>query len=281
MLLEGFQGYLGPLLQNTTTIPAMDSFEPSQQAEIQLCADMMKDSWQGILSELSFFVIGKLDEELYANVLKAYQYFTSLCGLLQLREPRNAFLTSLCKLAVPIDPFRSIDLSQSASNNLPAMSDKNMSCLRSVLTIAQRLAAALDQESWLMILHTLRLADMVLFGGNEGVSEILNPASPSVSPISPMGNPPDIAKNQEANNVFAAFKGLFEHTQDLEWSALKSFVGALCKLTQTHVQVGDSEEPEDTDQGPDVVNVEKTRKKSVVAKKVSMSSTVFCFKLLV
>ncbi|CAG8828615.1 9090_t:CDS:1, partial [Dentiscutata erythropus] len=69
--------------------------------EILLVTEMANTAWPGLLAALSFFLTANLDEELFSGVLRSFQNFTIVCGVLQLSTPRDAFLTCLSKGAIP------------------------------------------------------------------------------------------------------------------------------------------------------------------------------------
>lgn len=41
------------------------------------------------------------DETVTESILKSYQLYANVCGILNLTTPRDAFITSLCKAALP------------------------------------------------------------------------------------------------------------------------------------------------------------------------------------
>lgn len=70
-------------------------------AEVKAYADMIDRCWPAILATCSTFLYAALDSEYYHNLVRAFQRFTHVAGLLQLNTPRDAFLTTLGKAAVP------------------------------------------------------------------------------------------------------------------------------------------------------------------------------------
>jgi hypothetical protein len=170
-----------------STSPQKD--DPVVTGNIVLVTDMATVAWPGLLAAMSFFLSANLDEDLFQAVMRSYQNFTNVCGALKLRVPRDAFLTNLCRNAVPTIPMISTsrsDISISGSNtslnNLSsgalsyselsaqqqqmlaniALSEKNLYCLRVLLNVAMFLGNMLDQ-SWYLVLETLQQADFLLF----------------------------------------------------------------------------------------------------------------------
>ncbi|KAJ1328199.1 dimerization and cyclophilin-binding domain of Mon2 [Microdochium nivale] len=73
--------------------------------EIKICADIIESCWPAILATCSTFLFSALDSEFYHGLVRAFQKFAHVAGLLQLSTPRDAFLTTLGKAAVPPNVF--------------------------------------------------------------------------------------------------------------------------------------------------------------------------------
>ena len=69
--------------------------------EVKAYADLIENCWPAILATCSTFLYAALDSEYYHNLVRAFQRFTHVAGLLQLNTPRDAFLTTMGKAAVP------------------------------------------------------------------------------------------------------------------------------------------------------------------------------------
>lgn len=74
-------------------------------AEVEICAAFIEECWPAILATCSTFLYASLDSEYYHGLVRAFQKFTHVSGLLQLTTPRDAFLTTLGKAAVPPNVF--------------------------------------------------------------------------------------------------------------------------------------------------------------------------------
>lgn len=70
-------------------------------SEVQVCAEIVEQCWPAILATCSTFLYAALDSEYYHGLVRAFQRFAHVAGLLQLSTPRDAFLTTLGKAAVP------------------------------------------------------------------------------------------------------------------------------------------------------------------------------------
>ncbi|KAK8068689.1 hypothetical protein PG994_005305 [Apiospora phragmitis] len=66
---------------------------------------MVDECWPAILATCSTFLYAALDSEYYHGLVRAFQKFAHVAGLLQLATPRDAFLTTLGKAAVPPNVF--------------------------------------------------------------------------------------------------------------------------------------------------------------------------------
>lgn len=73
--------------------------------EVQVCAAIVEECWPAILATCSTFLYAALDSEYYHGLVRAFQRFAHVAGLLHLATPRDAFLTTLGKAAVPPNVF--------------------------------------------------------------------------------------------------------------------------------------------------------------------------------
>lgn len=74
-------------------------------SEVLICASMVDECWPAILATCSTFLYAALDSEYYHGLVRAFQKFAHVAGILQLATPRDAFLTTLGKAAVPPNVF--------------------------------------------------------------------------------------------------------------------------------------------------------------------------------
>lgn len=79
-----------------------------------------------IAKRISFvFLFHSTDESATENVLKAIQTFASLCGLLDLQIPRDAFITAICKASLP--PHYALTVLNNAPQGIPSARSQEMS----------------------------------------------------------------------------------------------------------------------------------------------------------
>ncbi|XP_056646961.1 protein MON2 homolog isoform X2 [Diorhabda sublineata] len=74
---------------------------PKKENSKELNCQLINSSWCGLLAALSPLVDASTEESVSENVLKAIQTYTSLCGMLDLHTPRDAFITAICKSSLP------------------------------------------------------------------------------------------------------------------------------------------------------------------------------------
>lgn len=172
----------------------LDPKSDAKVASLVTVKDMAETSWPALLASFSFFIATNLDDDLFADVVSALQNFTSVCGVLGLGTPREAFLTSLCKFAMPPAVVSHI---ASTSANHPAhhdntaagqlktatssvisagveslglgaatpnpvgLSSRNFACLKALISVAHYLAGSLD-ATWFAVFETLQNAEFVI-----------------------------------------------------------------------------------------------------------------------
>ena len=72
---------------------------------IKTCAAIIDKCWPAILATCSTFLYAALDADYYHGLVRSFQKFTHVAGLFRLSTPRDAFLTTLGKAAVPPNVF--------------------------------------------------------------------------------------------------------------------------------------------------------------------------------
>ncbi|XP_014213732.1 protein MON2 homolog isoform X2 [Copidosoma floridanum] len=92
-------------------------YEPTE-ADRKLHVQLINSSWCGLLAALSPLIDASTDESATENVLKEIQTFASLCGLLDLHTPRDAFITAICKASLP--PHYALTVLYSAPQGIPS-----------------------------------------------------------------------------------------------------------------------------------------------------------------
>ncbi|BGP03886.1 Endocytosis and vacuole integrity protein [Rhodotorula toruloides] len=173
----------------------LDERDP-QVASLRVVRSMAESAWPALLASMSFFIATALSDDLFSDVVTSLQNFTSVLGVLNLETPREAFLTSLCKFAMPPAVVSHIASQQdtfsshaskpssaaaaatavlsagaeslallaggSSAPSLPVgLSSRNLACLRALMSVAHYLAGSLGY-SWFCVFETLQNADFVI-----------------------------------------------------------------------------------------------------------------------
>ena len=151
--------------------------------QIKTSAAIVDACWPALLAAYSTYFHAALDSEYYRDLVRSFQKFTQVSGLLQLSTPRDAFLTSLGKNAVPVgsigppgNAMEAQDQERQSLESQPSTSEKgrssvesgraslnsrNLLCLRALLNLGIALGPVLGQ-AWKIVLGTLQQADLVI-----------------------------------------------------------------------------------------------------------------------
>ena len=161
--------------------------------QIRTSAHMVEHCWPALLAVSSTFLNATLDSDFYHALIRSFQKFTQVAGLLGLSTPRDAFLTTLAKHSVPIGRNMNLamrtgpdhnpqpesnDNSDLESSPTPskrssfdpgsiAMTPRNLLCLRALLNLGIALGPLL-KKSWSIILETLQQAEFMLPKSSKG-----------------------------------------------------------------------------------------------------------------
>lgn len=243
--------------------------------EIKICAGIVDDCWPAILATCSTFLNAALDQDYYHGLVRSFQKFTHVAGLLRLSTPRDAFLTTLGKAAVPpnvltaqpsVPPPPATPTSErqtmfqnakgllsvdSLVNSFPSersrqgsvdagvssLNTRNLLCLRALLNLGIALGPTLD-TAWGIILGTLQQADLVLFSSTKSRT----PTTPQKGDNQSADNNPLLANfGTEIKAVETAAARLLESTTDFPNEPFVQVVKALCSLFITEEPVVPSE----------------------------------------
>ncbi|OCH93573.1 hypothetical protein OBBRIDRAFT_885401 [Obba rivulosa] len=297
-LCEGFAAYTGPLYNSIMVQrpraagepvirapPALDiSMLPPDDSTtkgLRTVREMIDNGWPALLAALSFIISTNLSDELFVDVLASHQALTTVSGMLGLATPRDAFFTSLAKLAIPARVVSSLDTTPHAypepntpssavtafSENLglslpgasaapPGLSERNLACLKVLISSALFLAGSLG-EGWFDVLEALQNADHLLTlraarpsAGRRIVSGQAPTAIPSGRGAPPVGsaagspqNPPQtgprhpLLTDLEPESMQHAIQRVFDTSKNLDDNAFRYFIEALCKLSATMVKL--------------------------------------------
>ncbi|TGO60982.1 hypothetical protein BCON_0031g00610 [Botryotinia convoluta] len=234
--------------------------------EVKICAGIVDECWPAILATCSTFLYAALDQEYYHGLVRSFQKFTHVAGLLRLATPRDAFLTTLGKAAVPSNvltatttqvqspttPTADMSSSSSIFNNArgllsvdslvsnpernrhvpvdassSSLNTRNLLCLRALLNLGIALGPTLE-SAWVIVLGTLQQADLVIFSSSKTVRTptTQRPETQDVSNTSAL-----LANfGTEIKAVETAATRLLESTIDFPNEPFVAVVSALCDL---------------------------------------------------
>jgi hypothetical protein len=241
---------------------------PASQ-DVQIVAALIEECWPAILASCSTFFYASLDSEYYRALVRSYQKFAQVAGLLRMSTPRDAFLTTLGKAAVPPHvlaasftspqtPIRSPSILGSAKELLsveslvsqastllpdrggrrgsldtgePTLSSRNLLCLRALLNLAIALGPTLE-SSWSIVFETLQQADKVMVASN--VRPMSRDSRMGAQSTGQQGG--DGGQNQviisEINAVQAAASRLFDSTADFPNDSFVHVIRSLCRFLE-------------------------------------------------
>ncbi|KAF7879068.1 hypothetical protein EAF04_000268 [Stromatinia cepivora] len=234
--------------------------------EVKICAGIVDECWPAVLATCSTFLYAALDQEYYHGLVRSFQKFTHVAGLLRLATPRDAFLTTLGKAAVPPNVLTATTIqvqspttptvdspsSSSIFNNArgllsvdslvsnsernkhvpvdtssPTLNTRNLLCLRALLNLGIALGPTLD-SAWVIVLGTLQQADLVIFSSAKSVRTptTQRPESQDVNNTSALW----ANFGTEIKAVETAATRLLESTVDFPNEPFVAVVSALCDL---------------------------------------------------
>ncbi|ODA82270.1 hypothetical protein RJ55_00777 [Drechmeria coniospora] len=98
---KAFLDRTSSLKKNAVPINPLDLKDHPLYPEVKICALIIEECWPAVLATCSTFLYAALDQEYYHGLVRAFQRFAHVAGLLHLSTPRDAFLTTLGKSAVP------------------------------------------------------------------------------------------------------------------------------------------------------------------------------------
>ncbi|QIX02236.1 hypothetical protein AMS68_007753 [Peltaster fructicola] len=210
---------------------------------------LIESCWPAVLATCSTFMNAALDDGYYRALIKAYQRFAQVAGILRLDTPRDALMTTLGKAAVPPQVLNAAtaDLGRSPTmessrvfsnpkhllsiesivsqasghstdkerkssleQSRPVLTVRNLLCLRALLNLAISLGPTL-QHAFAVVVQVLRQADIVLSAaGPQQSSRASTSSSQSASE-----NPAVVQSfSAEVSAVEAAASRLLESTAD-------------------------------------------------------------------
>ncbi|KAE8133006.1 hypothetical protein BDV38DRAFT_196523 [Aspergillus pseudotamarii] len=215
---------------------------------IKICAGIIENCWPAVLAACSTFLYASLDDDFYHNLVRSFQKLAHVAGLLRLSTPRDAFLTTLGKAAMPVDASgmvpsvvasaprhnhtaeekrksREMSLASPVSEAPPdapsvSISTRNLLCLRALLNLGIALGPTLDQPAWSIILGTLQDTGLLTNAYSTGAEA---PSALDGSKVSLGG---------EIIAVQTASAKMLESTSDYPSDSFRELLNALLDLSE-------------------------------------------------
>ena len=229
--------------------------------QIRISALVVEHCWPALLATSSTFLNASLDSEYYHALIRSIQRFTQVAGVLDLETPRDAFLTTLAKHAMPSATVGSIKALGTGSfpnqqiNDVPDgdetkhgekrdreshfdldMNSRNLLCLRALLNLGTALGPVLH-HSWAIVFHCLHQVDVALIASHQ---RSITQAAVDRSDDSDARDIDDL--RAEKNAVEVAVARLFESTSNLSdeafiqtFECLRSLVYRVSGIPMDHV----------------------------------------------
>ncbi|KAL8653985.1 MAG: hypothetical protein Q9226_003617 [Calogaya cf. arnoldii] len=217
--------------------------------QICISALIVEHCWPALLATSSTFLNASLDSEYYHALIRSVQRFTQVAGVLDLETPRDAFLTTLAKHAMPSatvgisktpvlgsftnqqvndipdgDETRHGDGRESQSHFTMGMTPRNLLCLRALLNLGTALGPVLH-NSWAIVFHCLHQVDVALVATSQ------RPPTHVFIDRNDENETPEIDElKAEKSAVEFAVSRLFESTSSLPNEAFVQALECLCSL---------------------------------------------------
>lgn len=233
-----------------------------QLSGVRATAGIIDTCWPAVLATCSTFLYASLDGDFYHNLVRAFQKLTHVAGLLELSTPRDAFLTTLGKAAIPSDasnisstgtlspglePHRKLSSDTQSGRSLStaesintiadnaglALSTRNLLCLRALLNLGIALGPTLDRSSWSVILETLQYSELL---SNTPTISTPKPGSSIQGGERPGDSTIETLKanvNTEVMAVQSAVTKMFESTGEYPDKAFEIILVALLALSES------------------------------------------------
>lgn len=273
-----------PLKKSTSPINPLDLQSHVQYSAIRTCADIVENCWPAVLATCSTFLRASLDDEFYHNLVRAFQKLAHVAGLLRLSVPRDAFLTTLGKAAMPAstggskgttlgNPSTSVSQSSNTpknkrkSSDIPrinpvpsdpsaaaqsppaSLSTRNLLCLRALLNLGIALGPTLDQQAWSILLETLQYTGFVI-GASSGTMAKSTTSGAGETTVVSGNDVPTANLGTEVIAVQAASDKLFESTGDYPSASFREILLALLNLSTFTEQESHKESSQEVSETP-------------------------------
>lgn len=275
--LQGRQSSRSHRSRSIPTNP-LDLNENPADFSVKVVASLISSSWPAMLATSSTFFNAALDSEFYRSLVRSFQKFTQVAGILRLATPRDALLTALAKVAVPpallsgdsitsptsglTSPGASIrikglpspmteGLSSSSGHETPTkmrrastdipgpmLTQRNLMCLRALVHLAIALGPILD-HAWSIVLDSMQKAHVLLLASRSSITALEYRSSQAQTESA--GSQPTLSSEIVA--VEGAMSRLFSSSGDYPQKSFRDLLSALCNLLQSQHSVEEHDVP--------------------------------------
>jgi Dimerisation and cyclophilin-binding domain of Mon2/Guanine nucleotide exchange factor in Golgi transport N-terminal/C-terminal region of Mon2 protein len=243
-----------------------------QSESTKLAADLVNSCWPAFLATCATFLNAALDAEFYHNLVRAIQKLAQVACVLELSTPRDAFLTTLAKAAVPPQALTSgrttdsrkaeisptvqsaesvaSDIASPVNKLAPGMrisskadatvlTTRNLLCMRALLHLGIALGPTFSQEAWCILLETLQEAEHLIKMSPRSLMNQTGKPAEDVSSTEPSSSGPNLGGEIAA--VQTASKKMFASTSNYDKDVFLSLLKALLSLSASTEFVHDRE----------------------------------------
>jgi len=244
--------------------PPLDlgSMKGTARKDMEAAVAMVNAAWTSLLASFTFLLSSRCDDAVFAEVLTALRNFTNVTGVLSLQTPRDAFIASLLKFAVPRPVVAAVaaqrlgahaSTTAGANAQRPGLQTRNLACLKALTQISHYLSGML-QERWLEVLEGLCDAEFVIqrtMSGSKAAADASPPQSTrslpsaqfsgsSLGTIDPRTGQPLLLSDLDADHLLSDIRHIFENSTALDTAALVAFLHALCQLSEQYAHVDEA-----------------------------------------
>lgn len=240
-----------------------------ESESIKTAAALVTSCWPAFLATCATFLNAALDAEFYHSLIRAIQKLAQVASVLELSTPRDAFLTTLAKAAVPpqalqaslatdapkgeLHPVapsaadagsaitRSVSKTftenrVSTKANLTFLTTRNLLCMRALLNLGIAIGPTLTQGAWCILLETLQEAEhlikvssRLLASQNGKLAEEMSSNEPGTSRANLGG---EVVAVQTASKRMFASSSAYENTVFLD--LLKALLSLSASTDSVH-----------------------------------------------
>eukprot|EP00887_Chlorella_sp_A99_P002554 scaffold6.g2554.t1 len=248
----GFMGSMEKLadvvVERGGAVPKAAQRGPGSVTEVDAAVvrAMVDKTWRSMLTGESQLLAQASGEEVALALLKGYQVFTQACGLLELRQPRDAFLGNLCEfaLASASEAIAEAEAGGARAAGVAAggvasprpgeeaglvLAPKNVQAMRTLFNIAHRLSNVLG-PAWALVLETMNTLDRILNSPSTTTREVSDQAGGA-------------GVSSDLTILAAAASQMFECSRDMSRGAVVSLLSGLRDVSVRNIPAASVVQP--------------------------------------